>query len=115
MTEIFETPTRRQLLTAAAVAGVASALPSVRGAAAPSDSTRPFHVNVPQAQIDDLRRRLAATRWPEKETVNDQTQGVQLAKIEPIVRYWATDYNWRKAEAKLNALPHNATPKRRAS
>jgi pimeloyl-ACP methyl ester carboxylesterase len=70
---------------------------------------RPFHINVPEAAITDLRQRIQATRWPEKETVNDQTQGVRLAQIQPLVQYWGTDYDWRKAEAKLNALPQFVT------
>ena len=63
----------------------------------------------PREALADLRRRIAATRWPERETVGDQSQGVQLAKIQALVRYWGTDYNWRKAEAKLNALPQFVT------
>jgi pimeloyl-ACP methyl ester carboxylesterase len=70
---------------------------------------RPFHINMPQAAIVDLRRRIAATQWPEKETVADQSQGVQLATMQKLARYWATDYDWRKVEAKLNALPHFIT------
>lgn len=70
---------------------------------------RPFHVHVPQAALDDLRRRIAATRWPDQETVTDRSQGVQLATMKELVRYWQTDYNWRKAEAKLNALPQFVT------
>ena len=70
---------------------------------------RPFHINIPQSALDDLRRRLAATRWPEKETVADQSQGVQLATMKEMVRYWQSDYDWRKAEAKLNALPQFVT------
>src|SRR4029434_5787099 len=58
---------------------------------------------------DDLRRRVAATRWPDKETVADQSQGAQLATMQDLVRYWGTDYDWRKAEAKLNALPQFTT------
>lgn len=73
------------------------------------ESIRPFHVHVPQAQLDDLRRRIAATRWPDKETVADGTQGIQLARVESLVKYWGTDYNWRKAEAQLNALPQFVT------
>lgn len=65
----------------------------------------PFRINIPEAALIDLRRRLAATRWPDRETVNDQSQGVPLAKIQPLVRYWETDYDWRKVEAKLNGLP----------
>ncbi len=70
---------------------------------------RPFHFNAPQADLDDLRKRIAATRWPDKETVADQSQGVQLATIQKLARYWATDYDWHKCEAKLNALPQFIT------
>ncbi|MFM0075911.1 epoxide hydrolase [Paraburkholderia sediminicola] len=73
------------------------------------DSIRPFRVQVPQAQLDDLRRRIAQTRWPDKETVKDDSQGIQLAKVQDLVRYWGTDYDWRKAEAQLNALPEFVT------
>ena len=68
-----------------------------------SDNTaiRPFHVNVPEAELTELRRRINATRWPERELVNDILQGVQLATIQKLARYWATDYDWRKIEAKL--------------
>ncbi|HEY1435997.1 MAG TPA: epoxide hydrolase [Casimicrobiaceae bacterium] len=77
---------------------------------APEDgSIRPFKVHVPQAALNDLRRRIAATRWPDKETVTDQSQGAQLAKLQELVRYWGTGYDWRKAEAKLNALPQFMT------
>ena len=70
---------------------------------------RPFHVEIPEEQLDDLRRRIAATRWPSKELVEDRSQGVQLATLQALARYWATDYDWRKAEAKLNALPQFTT------
>jgi pimeloyl-ACP methyl ester carboxylesterase len=70
---------------------------------------RPFRVNIPDEALDDLRRRIAATQWPEKETVADQSQGVPLAMIQELARYWATDYDWRKCEAKLNALPQFMT------
>jgi pimeloyl-ACP methyl ester carboxylesterase len=83
-----------------------SASPSV---AAQDAAIRPFRVNVPDAALADLRRRIAATRWPDRETVSDQSQGVQLAKLQELVRYWGTDYDWRKAEAKLNALPQFIT------
>ena len=73
------------------------------------ESIRPFRVHVPQAQLDDLRRRIAETRWPDKETVKDDSQGIQLAKVQELVRYWGTDYDWRKAEAQLNALPEFVT------
>ena len=67
-------------------------------------STRPFTVQVPQAELDELRRRIAVTRWPDRETVPDRSQGIQLQKLQELVRYWGTDYDWRKAESKLNAL-----------
>ncbi|MBI4779699.1 MAG: epoxide hydrolase [Oscillatoriophycideae cyanobacterium NC_groundwater_1537_Pr4_S-0.65um_50_18] len=80
-------------------------------ATVPTDTTviRPFSINVPQAALDDLRRRIAATRWPEKETVADASQGVQFATMQKLARYWSTDYDWRKGEAKLKALPHFIT------
>ena len=74
-----------------------------------TDAIRPFHVNFPKAALDDLRRRIAATRWPEQETVADGSQGVQLATLKKLASYWATDYDWRKVEAKLNALPQFIT------
>ena len=74
-----------------------------------SDVIRPFRVSVPQAALVDLRRRLAATRWPTKELVGDRSQGVQLATLKALVRYWTTDYDWRKAEARLNAYPQFMT------
>jgi pimeloyl-ACP methyl ester carboxylesterase len=70
---------------------------------------RPFHVEIPEEQIDDLRRRIEATRWPSKELVEDRSQGVQLATLQELARYWGSDYDWRKAEAKLNALPQFTT------
>jgi pimeloyl-ACP methyl ester carboxylesterase len=73
------------------------------------DSIRPFHITVSEEALVDLRRRIAATRWPDRETVNDRSQGVELATMQALVRYWGTDYDWRKAEAKLNALPEFVT------
>jgi pimeloyl-ACP methyl ester carboxylesterase len=70
---------------------------------------RPFHVDIPDEELADLRRRIVATRWPSKELVADRSQGVQLATLQALARYWATDYDWRKAEAKLNALPQFKT------
>src|SRR5918997_83437 len=70
---------------------------------------RPFRVDVPEEDLDDLRRRIAATRWPSKELVEDRSQGVQLATMQELTRYWVTDYDWRKAEARLNALPQFVT------
>jgi pimeloyl-ACP methyl ester carboxylesterase len=74
-----------------------------------SEAIREFHVNVPEADLADLRRRVLATKWPERETVADATQGVQLATMQALARYWATEYDWRKVEARLNALPNFIT------
>jgi len=76
-----------------------------------SDKTevRRFHVNVPEAELTDLRRRINATKWPEKELVADTSQGVQLVTVQKLARYWTTDYHWRRCEAKLNALPQFIT------
>lgn len=100
---------RREFLTSAAAVGVSSLFASSARAAAGDGSIRPFHVNIPQDQLVDLRRRVLATRWPERETVTDRSQGVQLAKIQEVVRYWGKDYDWRKVEARLNALPQFMT------
>jgi pimeloyl-ACP methyl ester carboxylesterase len=70
---------------------------------------QPFHVEISEEQIDDLRRRIAAMRWPSRELVPDRSQGIQLATLQEVARYWATDYDWRNAEAKLNALPQFTT------
>src|SRR5690349_789936 len=74
-----------------------------------SEAIRPFRVNVPKAALADLRRRIAATRWPTKELVADRSQGVQVATLRELAHYWTTDYDWRKVEAKLNALPQFVT------
>src|SRR2546423_2813058 len=74
-----------------------------------STAIRPFQIDVPQADLDDLRRRIEATRWPEHETVVDDSQGVPLALMQDLARYWATDYDWRRCEAELNALPNFVT------
>src|SRR5262249_6773792 len=104
---------RRRLLATAtmsiAAAAATSLLPSRLVAAATDDAIRPFRVNVSEEQLADLRRRLLATRWPDKETVADGSQGVQLARLQELVRYWGTGYDWRRAEAKLNALPQFMT------
>src|SRR5262245_18147137 len=70
---------------------------------------RPIHVDVSDDSLEDLRRRIAATQWPEKETVGDSSQGVPLALVQDLARYWATDYDWRKVEAELHALPQFMT------
>ena len=74
-----------------------------------SEAIRPFQFHAPQADLDDLRRRILATKWPEKETVNDQSQGVQLATVKALAKYWATEYDWRKVEARLNSYPNFIT------
>jgi pimeloyl-ACP methyl ester carboxylesterase len=98
-------------MTALALAFALVALSSAGRAQTASEdgSIRPFKVQVPQATLDDLRRRIAATRWPDKETVADRSQGTQLAKLQELVRYWGTDYDWRKVEARLNAMPQFVT------
>uniref|UniRef100_E1T5J7 Microsomal epoxide hydrolase n=1 Tax=Burkholderia sp. (strain CCGE1003) TaxID=640512 RepID=E1T5J7_BURSG len=98
-------PRRRHLLAASAAVAAAGLIPGSVFAASGDNRIRPFKANVPEAALVDLRRRLAATRWPGKETVNDDSQGVQLARMQSLIQYWATDYDWRKGEAKLNALP----------
>ena len=71
-----------------------------------ADTTiRPFRVNVPEADLVDLRARIAATRWPSPELVSDRSQGVQSAMLQELARYWATEHDWRACEARLNALP----------
>src|SRR6478609_776690 len=106
---------RRQLLRAAtaglAAASTASLFPSRASAAAPSDSTsdriHPFKVVVDDEALIDLRQRISATRWPDKET--DQSQGISLARLRELVHYWGTGYDWRRLEAKLNSLPQYTT------
>ena len=95
---------------ASATATLALSLCAVTAPNAADDrSIRPFTVQMPQATLDDLRRRVKATRWPDRETVGDFSQGVQLEKLKPLMEYWGTSYDWRKAEAKLNALPQFVT------
>src|SRR5688572_19739205 len=79
------------------------------GVAGDKGAIRPFQVNIPEEQIAELRRRIAATRWPTKELVEDRSQGVQLATLRELARYWSTEYDWRKLEARLNALPQFTT------
>jgi pimeloyl-ACP methyl ester carboxylesterase len=93
----------------AAAAATLSLLPEHADAATENSAIRPFRINVPEEQLVDLRRRINATKWPERETVTDQSQGVQLATIQKLARYWGTEYDWRKCEAKLKALPHFIT------
>ncbi len=104
---------RRLLLSTTAMgiaaAGAASLFPSPSLAAAAGDQICPFTISFPPEDVADLRRRVAATRWPDKETVTDTTQGVQLATARKLAQYWATDYDWSKCEAQLKALPNFVT------
>src|SRR5271165_5397084 len=129
MSTVSPAPTRRSVLAGSAVASAVSLLPLNLAAAAaagdtpgqPSnqgdspmgtsegDAIRPFRVNIPEEALADLRRRIAMTRWPDRETVSDESQGVQLATVQELARYWGTDYDWRKIEARLNALPQFMT------
>lgn len=85
----------------------ATATTAQPGTARPTDADaiRPFQFKAPQEALDDLRRRILATKWPGRETVSDASQGVPLATMQKLARYWSTDYDWRKVEARLNALP----------
>ncbi len=103
----------RSTMTAAAGALgatlIAASSCAIAAPASESESIRPFRVTVPEGELADLRRRIAATRLPSKELVEDRSQGVQLATIRALARYWETEYDWRKVEAKLNALPQFMT------
>ena len=123
MTSGSSSPTRCGLLAASAAAGAISVLPSqflaandahssqlssqgdFQMATTKSDAIRPFSFHAPESELADLRRRILATRLPEKEPVTDHSQGVPLATIRKLQRYWATEYDWRKCEAKFNAFP----------
>jgi pimeloyl-ACP methyl ester carboxylesterase len=111
--ETIDTDRRRLLGTAVqgiVAVGAVSPLPSTVTAAPAKDAIRPFgSINVPEDALADLRRRITATRWPDRETVNDASEGVQLSTIQELARYWATEYDWRKIEAKMNALPQFVT------
>ena len=116
MSEEISHPRRRFLGTAAMTIGAASGaagafglFPERPAEAGEGREIRPFRVNFPDDALVDLRRRIAATRWPDKETVADPSQGVQLATVQQLARYWQADYDWRKAEARLNALPQFIT------
>ena len=122
---VFTSSGRRHLLAATALAGMIGSLTPVAASAetpgsaigtaaaaqvpAENQAIRPFTVHVPQEQLDDLRRRIASTKWPSQETVADTSQGVQLATIRKLADYWQTGYDWRKVEARLNALPQFVT------
>jgi pimeloyl-ACP methyl ester carboxylesterase len=97
--------------TAAGIAAVSALnmIPGLASAALNNNAIRPFRVSVPEAELTEMRKRINATRWPGRETVLDSSQGVQLATIQALARYWAKEYDWRKVEAKLNALPQFIT------
>ena len=97
------------LALGAAITPVLANDPVAATPASASDAIRPFHVKVPESALVDLRQRIMDTRWPDKETVTDHSQGVPLATMKELARYWGTDYDWRKCEAKLNALPQFVT------
>src|SRR5271163_1273716 len=104
----------RAMSALAATAVLSLAVLAVRGyaqsgPAVADESVRPFHINIPEEQIVELRQRIAATRWPDKETVSDESQGIRLAEMQALVQYWGSGYDWRKGEAKLNALPEFVT------
>jgi pimeloyl-ACP methyl ester carboxylesterase len=109
----FEIIDRRQLLNTAAigiaVTGASTLFPAHVAPAATGEAIRPFQIDFPDEALVDLRRRLTTTRWPEKETVADESQGVPLATLQELVRHWQTDYDWRKVESRLNALPQFIT------
>ena len=110
--EAIDQDRRRLLGTATAYVAAASAsslLPSQSAAAPAGDGIRPFHFEASKEQLADLRRRIAATRWPDKEQVADETQGVRLATMRNLAQYWHTGHDWRKVEARLNALPQFIT------
>src|ERR1700722_19312827 len=120
MDQVSSLPTRRNMLATSAAGGVigaamfasqgfAKAFLDSAGGGGGGSAIRPFHIAVPDAALVDLRRRVAATRWPERETVADATQGVQLATTQALARYWASEHNWRRCEARLNAVPNFIT------
>jgi pimeloyl-ACP methyl ester carboxylesterase len=102
------TLSREPIMTQRNTVDAPAAAPFSREAAR-EDAVHPFRAHVPDADVADMKRRLAATRWPDKETVADASQGAQLARLQELVRYWATDYDWRKGEARLNAFPQFTT------
>ena len=118
MSEESSSSTRRSVLVSTAAAGALGLATSPSSGifdsaraegVARGDAIRPFRIDFPEARLAELRRRINATNWPERETVTDDSQGVQLATVQELARYWATDYDWRKVEARLNALPQFMT------
>jgi pimeloyl-ACP methyl ester carboxylesterase len=109
MSTIPQSSDGREALAASAATAASSGVSRQARVETKSDAIREFHVNVPESELAELRRRINATRWPDRETVSDATQGVQLATTQALARYWATEYDWRKCEARLNALPQFIT------
>ena len=109
MSTIPQSSNGREALAASAATAASSRVSRQARVETKSDAIREFHVNVPESELAELRRRINATRWPDRETVSDATQGVQLATTQALARYWATEYEWRKCEARLNALPQFMT------
>ncbi|HVM82872.1 MAG TPA: epoxide hydrolase [Candidatus Binatia bacterium] len=109
MSENLPSATRREVLVAAAATGALSLIPTVLHADTGDAAIRPFQVHVPDDMLTDLRRRIAATKWPMRETVTDASQGVQLATMRKLADYWQKDHDWRKVEARLNAWPQFMT------
>jgi hypothetical protein len=103
--KVFASPDLARTMTPSDMAGIGASQQGGRLA----DAIRAFRLNVPEAKLRELRRRIKATNWPERETVTDESQGVQLATMQGLARYWGTDYDWRKCEARLNALPQFMT------
>ena len=109
MSEVSLSSNRRSFLASSVAVGAAALLVAKAHAASGDEAIRPFHVNFPEEQLVDLRRRVKATLWPDKETVTDASQGVQLATMQKLAQYWANEHDWRKCEAKINAVPNFIT------
>ncbi len=109
MSSLISSPARRAFLAGCFAALAVAFLPGRIALGDDGDTIRPFRISVPEEQLVELRRRIAATRWPDQETVGDRSQGIQLAELQELVRYWGTGYDWRKAEARLKALPQFTT------
>src|SRR5579872_1650157 len=100
---------RRAFLAASAAVGAVSLLPAQASAVGMGAAIQPFRVNFPEADLADMRKRISATKWPDREQVADATQGVQLATMQKLAQYWANSHDWRKCEAKINAVPNFIT------
>jgi len=107
--DAFSSPTQRAVFAASGAAGAASRRPEQTAAATDATAIRPFYIKTSQEALIDLRKRIDATKLPERETVTDASQGVQLATMQKLARYWATEYDWNKCEARLKALPNFIT------